>query len=246
MLDKLVFTHSYFSYCPTRKLREPRQRFINYYRDLFALQNKAIDLQTFKIGSQYSYTELGDQVLSKYSFEHCPEEVELIILIVWAHEFDPEYASCTAYFVDRYAINAEIVDICDYGILGFFAACCLLQRYIETANVKVALILLLEQTTIPFGDVKPKYLPTVDFSFAIRVEKIQNNLILPNQVVLVDAHVSTKKNIEQKLLPSDQGCYPLSNKIHKFINFSKQNKLFISQLDCESENIGTINLRKGA
>jgi len=244
MNAKLILTHSYLSECPKRQPRMPRARFVNYYRELFALRNEKVDINTFMQGSQYSYTELGDAVLKQYVSHHNPHEIDLMLLVVWSHEFDPDYASCTAYFSHQYHIDAEIVDVCDNGILGIYSAFHLLKKYIDRSNMNVALMLVLEQVSIPTKN-QFKYFPRYDFGFALRIEK-RNENELNNQLVLVNSSISSRIESFGINIHSHQGCYELANVLHQYVHQSNSINACIIQQDCESENIGYLQLRRAS
>lgn len=169
-MQSIQISNSYLVQLPVRAAREPRERFVRYYRDLYTLYGKPLPHDAFLLGSQYSFSELGDCVLSTYFKNDVVKEIDLLSIVTWAHEFDPEYASMGAYFAHQYQYDGKIFDISDQGTIGFHTALGLIKKYLETSSLQRALLLLMEQTTIP-GEKNPSILPTYNAAFGMLIAK---------------------------------------------------------------------------
>ncbi len=165
---------SYFASLPKRESRLPRQRFIEYYRDLHHMHERDLSAETFLLGSQYSYAELGDALLGPLAMKGKLQDIDLLFIVTWAHEFDPDYANVGAYFIDKYQLNCQVFDITDQGSLAFFTGLKLVEKFIQTSQLSSSLILGMEQTTIPRNRHDTMCLPRQDTAFA---------LILKNSIV---------------------------------------------------------------
>lgn len=169
MQNHIHIIDSHFSRLPVRQPQNPRERFVKYYQDLYALHNITLSKETFSTGSQYSYKELGNSVLEKYAEQDRLHEIELLFIVTWAHEFDPDYASVGAYFVDKFKLKCKVFDIGDQGSLAFFTCIDFLCKYLQSSQLKKSLILVMEQTTIPRNYSTHAILPLHDAAFALMI-----------------------------------------------------------------------------
>lgn len=167
MQNRIHICKSHFSRLPVRRPRAPRERFIKYYRDLYALHDLDLSEETFLTGSQYSYTELGCNVLEKYANTNILNDIDLFFIITNSHEFDPDYSSAGAYFADKFKLKCKIFDVGDQGSLAFFTGMDLIQKYLHSSKLTNALILVMEQTTIPRNKLSNVLLPMHNSAFAL-------------------------------------------------------------------------------
>ncbi len=174
MNSSIHIANHYLIHYETRTARMPRKRFITYYHDLYARQNKSLLDETFLTGSQYSYVELGKGVLTKYAYDDLIKEIDLLIIVAWAHEFDPDYCSTGAYFTHQFQFKGKIFDIGDQGALGFFTALDVAKKYLQNSPARHALLLMMEQTSIP-GAVHACQLPTQNASFGLMISSNKEN-----------------------------------------------------------------------
>lgn len=145
---------------PDRERRSPRERYQKYTDDLYVLHGKEVSRETFHEGGQYMYTELGDALFETEKLKPLINQLDLIILAHWSQEFDPDYAVCMPYFLDRHHINADTFDVNDVGTLAPLLAIKLITQYQQNPVYKNGLVLCLEQSTIPRrkedGDIIPQ------------------------------------------------------------------------------------------
>ncbi|MDX1900946.1 MAG: hypothetical protein SFW66_02950 [Gammaproteobacteria bacterium] len=253
MQNKCILTHSYFSELSSQRDKKPRKRFMDYYQDLFFLRNQAVNHESFYIGGQYSYTELADAVLVQYQTMHDPKELQLIALVIWSHEFDPDYASCTAYIAHAYGIQVETMDFCDNGLLGLHVSLYTLQKYMQRKEIQVAILLVLEQTTIPHGSDRAKYYPKHNFACAIRMKSVQQSHIQSGDVIVERSEILHEQStlllqsaeIYQNV-SNKEGYYPAVNMIHQWIQKKNLSTLSLFQKDCESNSVGYLHLRRAS
>jgi len=190
-MQSIHISNSCLVQLPVRQPREPRERFVRYYRDLYSLHGKALSEDAFLSGSQYSYSELGDCVLSTYFQDDVIKNIDLLCIVTWAHEFDPDYASMGAYFAHHYQFDGKIFDVGDQGSIGFHTAIDLIKKYLETSSLQCALVLLMEQTTIP-GEKDQSVLPIYNAAFGVLISK--NTFTLKNN----DHYEIIASGIEQR------------------------------------------------
>lgn len=140
-------------------IKYPRSRFIEYYKDLYHLENNVIDDCTFILGDQATYIELGKLVLDECVVSNQLNDVDTLICAMWSHEFDPDYSSSGPYFSNRYQIK-DVFDVGDQGSISTFLSVKILMQYILNPHAKKVALLGLEQTTIPRNLIDNPVLPT--------------------------------------------------------------------------------------
>ena len=148
-MPNLFLSGIYYQELTQKSFKQPRPRFIRYYEDLHQLEKmEPIDSNSYMTGAQLSYAELGDIILERCAKEEVLDVVDLMVVTHWSYEFDPDYA-CGAYFCHRYGLQCKTLDVCDQGILSPFTAFHLMKNYVEHDNITNALLLCLDQTTVP-------------------------------------------------------------------------------------------------
>lgn len=174
----MKITDSCFSCLPKRNPKPPRKRFVNYYEDLYAIYEDKISAETFLLGSQYSYSELGDSVLAECDKKNLLIDLDLMVIATWAQEFDADYSSCSAYFSDKYSVKGRVIDVCDQGSMIVFTALNLIHKFLQVQSNKRALLLFLEQSSIPINSTSQAVMPVYDAATAILLqrEKTAKNL----------------------------------------------------------------------
>lgn len=182
---------SYYSCLPKRYSRMPRERFVNYCRDMHALYAEKFSTGTLFKGSQYSHAELGDAVLSQCE---CLIDVDLLVAAIWTPEFDPDDASCSAYFANKYQIKGQIIDISDQGSLIPFTAFALLMKYFQANADKKILFMYLEQTTIP-GSMHNKSISPV-YDAAVAMVMRQHSHFERRQFEIIDCGICNENHDE--------------------------------------------------
>ena len=145
---------------PDKEKKVPRERYQKYTDDLYILHEKKVSRETFHEGGQYMYTELGDALLEMEVMKPLIKSLDLIILAHWSQEFDPDYAVCVPYFLDRHCLKADTFDVCDFGTIAPFLAIKLMMQYQKNQVYKNGMVLCLEQSTVPRckedGDIIPQ------------------------------------------------------------------------------------------
>jgi hypothetical protein len=159
MAHSVFLQHIKFELLPSQGCKIPRDRYKNYLYDLYSLYGEIINEETFLEGGQYTYAELGDALFEHHYPETSLKPFDTLIIAHWSHEFDPDYAACGPYFLERYDWNADMFDVCDQGTLAPFTALKILWHYQQINASQQGMVLCLEQTTIPrakiFEDVMP-------------------------------------------------------------------------------------------
>lgn len=136
---------------PERALRRaPRDRYVTYQRDLHAISSEALDEETLLEGDQYSYTDLGDAVLTSMADARMLENIDMVVYAYWTPEFDPDYSAFGPYFLERHDMKGKSFDVCDNGSLASATALHVVCRYAQNdPSLRNVLVLGMEQTTIP-------------------------------------------------------------------------------------------------
>ncbi len=226
MLNKINLSESYFARFPVRQPREPRTRFIRYYQDLYAVYGEQLSQQTFLAGSQYSFTELGDGVFAKIP-KNTLSQIDLFVVVAWSHEFDPDYASAGTYFFDRHELAGKIIDVSDHGSLGFFTALNITKKYLQASQYNNVMILVMEQTTTPGGEVRPT-MPLHDVAFGLLVSK---KSFLKNNYEIILSEVKQKEKIKSVDKLVFETCNIYSIPQSKFKLIFKNNSVFHYQYE---------------
>ncbi len=159
MSTAIAIQHIYCADWQRQHLRTPRDRYKQYFQDLYAIYPGEVTDETFAEGDQLTYAELGDHLFQHASLKKELPSIDLIIVAHWSQEFDPDYASCGPYFLHKYDLQTDIFDVCDNGTLATFIGLKVLNSYINAGNSQKVMLLCLEQTTVPrdkrSGDVIP-------------------------------------------------------------------------------------------
>ncbi len=216
MQNQINLSDSHFIRLPVRQPREPRGRFVRYYQDLYSVYGGQLAEQTFFTGSQYSYTELGDGIFANIA-KNTLNQIDLFVMVAWAHEFDPDYASAGTYFAHRYQLSGKMLDVSDQGTLGFFTALDLVKKYLQASQAKNALIIVLEQTTIPCSKDVP-ILPLHDAAFGLLIS--ENSLVNENtkyEIVLAEIKQKEKMQSIDKLILEICNAFAISQHQIKLI-----------------------------
>jgi hypothetical protein len=176
----------------------PRARYRQYWEDLYRIYPGQISPQTFYEGSQYNYAELGDALFEQLKHDEL-QQLDTIILAHWSQEFDPDYASCAAYFLHKYGLTADFFDVCDQGTLAAFTALKLLGLAQQQHSTH-GMVLCLEQTTIPRDKAHGDVIPVESGALAIFLSRVFHRAtpwpLLLRAVEIVPQGVAIKKIAE--------------------------------------------------
>jgi hypothetical protein len=203
---------------PSREIKTPRARYQQYVNDLYTLYDATVSEQTFYEGGQYTYAELGDGLFQQEELSPLLRKLDMIIVAHWSQEFDPDYASCGPYFLQKYQLTADIFDVCDMGTVAPFMALKLLKDYQQTLASENAMVLCLEQDTIPRTLAAGDIVPSISGAVAVCVSA---------------THTKNCLRIH------DVGIYPekmLRDNAHKFVDF------FLGFIESYKLSISTIQL----
>jgi len=148
-------------YCePSAKEMIPRERFVRYYRDLHARYHLSLDEKTFSSGSPYKFSDLGYNVFDPCAKDNNLKHIDLMVGAYWAHEYDPDFASCGPHFSYKYGFDCNMFDVLDQGSLCTFTAIHLISRYFENNSATKALCFAFDQTVIPRSSIDSIPVPT--------------------------------------------------------------------------------------
>lgn len=188
-MSNLSIVKKYFSQVDEKGGKLPRSRFTQFYEDLYArFELGQVDPETYCRGAQLSYAELGDLVLKQCEADGILKSLELLVICYWAPEFDPDY-SAGAYFCERYRIRGKTFDICDQGVLSPITAIKLIKSYFNHTEIKNALLVCLDQTTIPRSKSDMEIEPKKSTAMAIFFKKKFNS----GSANIIHAKLSCKK-----------------------------------------------------
>lgn len=148
-MRKLNLNAHYHIELPFKVIKQPRERFVRYYNDLYALEGiQQPELNSYIQTTQYSYSELGDALFAVCPFEQIIADVDLVVIAYWSHEFDPD-GSFGAYFANKYGITTRFFDVCDQGILSPICAIKIIQAFIDSGKANKAALVCFDQMAIP-------------------------------------------------------------------------------------------------
>lgn len=148
-MHDIFLTSAHAKILTREQKKTPRWRFMKYYIDLFNLYGKTLPESIFTEGSQYSYSELGEAVLDELDLQGKLKNLDIFVASYWANEFDPNHASCGAYFSEKYQFQCKTFDVCEQGTLSAFTGIKIIHNYLAQDEINKAILVIMEQTTIP-------------------------------------------------------------------------------------------------
>jgi hypothetical protein len=148
-MPKLYLANQYYQVMPAQTQKVPRDRFVQYYNDLFDLEGLTRPpLSVYLTEGQYDFSTLGEAVLKLAHVKEDFSKLDLFVVAYWSHEFDPN-GSFGAYFSHQYGISSTLFDVCDQGILSSIVAIKLIMAYAKLGKIKNAALLCFDQRSIP-------------------------------------------------------------------------------------------------
>jgi hypothetical protein len=182
----------------------PKVSFKNYYADLYHLYNQEISSESYLSGGQYSFAEIGEQLLMLASAAHNFNQPEFIILSHWSNEFDPKYSHCGPYLQQKFNLTQNWLDICEQGSLAGITGLILLKKLISQNIIVTGMLLALEQSTQPRNLSDQNILPEGNGGCLMRLSAsnitgaVSNN---PNKTIcqLHHAQIYTRRTSEPEL-----------------------------------------------
>lgn len=161
----------------------PRDRYVDYFKDLYALYGSNISESTFIEGGQLTYSEIGIKLLSQLKKANDLVGYDALVAANWSYEFDPDHASCLPYFLDEYQLNCNIFDFSGVGTLSPLNALKLIFQIQKKNKSKKAILLALEQTTVPRNKLDYDLIPTIDGGVLLAIEA--SSSVIKNSLKLV-------------------------------------------------------------
>lgn len=172
------------------KIREPRERFKQYYIDLHKRYNDKLDISTFVTGGQYKPQDLGYPIFDLCQKNCYLAKIDLMIMTYWAHEFDPDYASYGTHFAYRYQFNCQMFDILDQGSICTLTAFKFIMQYMLNSRSNMALCYSVDQNSIPREDVSSIVIPDKNISTGVVFKKESNS-----GIKILDIRIFTEQQI---------------------------------------------------
>lgn len=203
MNSEIYLNSAYAIALPETGGKVPRDRYIEYFNDLYNLYKGDVSPETFMEGSQYTYAELGDALFQNKVGLDQLQALDGIIVAHWSQEFDPDYASCGPYFLNKYQLKADIFDICDQGTIAGFTALKIMMHYHQSDSFKEGMVLCLEQTTIPRDKKYADIIPQESGALALFTSKVktENSIKLLNIDIIPENELIDNFNIiDEKIL----------------------------------------------
>lgn len=129
--------------------RVPRERFVEYQRDLHRMAGLELDPASLVAGDQYTYVELADGLLDRAGAGRLAG-TDVLVTSYWTPEFDPDVSAFGPYLHHRYQLACQSFDVIDQGSLGPVLALRVLGDYLRTDSEATDGVLLgVEQSTVP-------------------------------------------------------------------------------------------------
>lgn len=199
--------------------KEPRARFVQYYQDLYKHLGSQLDESIFREGSQASYSALGHLVLAECHEKKLLQGLDLLVAAYWAYEFDPDHASCGAYLCHQYQLDCKLFDVCEQGTLSPFTAIKLIKAFMQTNHLDSAMMLLMEQTTIPRNKFDGDVIPAASGAAAVlfKEAKAVGNKILDADIVLDKQIVVSGESLVDFFVENYINKLPVGEKIALFM-----------------------------
>jgi hypothetical protein len=135
---------------PARRARlKPRDRFVEYQRDLHRIAGQQLDPQSLVMGDQYTYVELADALLERVG-PHVLPGLEVLVTSYWTPEFDPEFSAFGPYLHHKWSLECQSFDVTDQGSIAPMLALSILGDFLRSeADAAEGLLLAVEQSTTP-------------------------------------------------------------------------------------------------
>lgn len=211
--------------CAKNGIKEPRPRFIQYYKDLYSHLGSEIEEAVFKEGSQATYSELGEAILTECNQSSILSDLDLMVVAYWAYEFDPDHASCGAYLCEKFNLDCKMFDVCEQGSIAPFTAIKIINSFIKNAQINKAVLLILEQTTIPRNKNDFDLVPSEAGAVSLILGKAaftQNGIDEKNQYRIVNADVI----LDNRMVESSQDIMKMILNVY-FNNLDSERMTYI-------------------
>ncbi len=154
----------------------------DFYRDLFSLYQLPLTVEAMGKGKFSTFEGLCVQAIEKLGGKEALAGVDLLIL---AHYLPNTiaYHSTTSFLLERYGLNAFAFAVSDQEKGASFTALDLAQDYFATGGAKKALLITVEQSTLPMEVPWPKVGELKDTAVALLLEAGEGTKILATGAV---------------------------------------------------------------
>jgi len=186
----------FLQHMPLKSVRQPRKRYIQYMQDLYKLFKEDITDSTFTEGSQYAYSEIGDELFIEAKKTEKLDDIDLFIISHWAHEFGPEYASCGPYLLHKHGFDCNNFDVCDQGTMSFLTALKIILQHQAQGVSEKALLLVMEQNTVPRNKSNHDLIPLIAGGALFWIDITPDQQGKPLEIIAID-FIHEAKIIEQ-------------------------------------------------
>jgi len=156
-----------------RKVERPEQTFrpfgSDFYRDLFAMYGQPLTPEAMETGRFSTFEGLCIDAIEKLGGRSAIEGVDLLVL---AHYLPNTiaYHSTTSFLLERYGLNAFAFAVSDQERGASFTALDVARDYFATGGATKALLITVEQSTLPMPVEWPKPGSLTDSAVAILLE----------------------------------------------------------------------------
>lgn len=130
--------------------KKSSQDFINYCNDLHKIFGAYLNEDILSSDHAYSYSELLDYYIqSDARVLPLMQAADCCIIVYSAYDYDPVHSDPGAYLMDRYQIKCEMFDVIEQERLCVVTALHLLSLFFQSKKYNRAIIIGLEQTSLP-------------------------------------------------------------------------------------------------
>ena len=157
---------------PQRRARlTPRDRFVEYQRDLHRIAGEQLDPDSLLAGDQYTYVELADALLDRVGAQVLPK-TDLLVTSYWTPEFDPEFSAFGPYLHHKWSLACESFDVTDQGSIAPMLALSIMGDVLgRDTDRSAGLLLAVEQSTTPHAVDAHLPLPSASSAGVIRLAR---------------------------------------------------------------------------
>lgn len=125
-----------------------RPRFTEYLADLYKQLNNELESLSLEDGDKLSYLEVVTPLLNSLKLKGMLNNVDLLFLVNWSPEIDPEHSSYGPHLIQTWLPKAKLYNVGDQGLMSLFTALKLIRNFFNS-TVQNCLILIPEQNTFP-------------------------------------------------------------------------------------------------
>jgi hypothetical protein len=142
------------------------ERRLRHYRDLLAPYGVALDERMLERGGQNSFHSMGDMLVSQ--LEGLPAALDLAVIAHATPDFDP-ILSAASHLAHICPGEPRSFAISDHGVGAPFAALRVIAAHLRCPGYTHALLVVLDQTTLPNYDERVHAGPVDDSAVAVLI-----------------------------------------------------------------------------